>query len=67
MEQPVAATPRLRRVLIVNTQCVTKTVMCAYAGAAETDGAASGGDPVAFALGMTGCNKRELHSGTLNT
>jgi hypothetical protein len=23
-------------------------------------GAASGGDPVAFALGMTGCNKREL-------
>jgi hypothetical protein len=35
--------------------------MCnACAGAAEPAGAASGGDPVAFALGMTGCNKREL-------
>ncbi|WIA41050.1 hypothetical protein OEZ86_004686 [Tetradesmus obliquus] len=36
---------------------IVAPVMDTFAGAAETQGSASGGDPVAFALGMTGCNK----------
>lgn len=36
---------------------------CRPAGASQvSEGAASGGDPGAFALGMTGCNKREHHT-----
>jgi hypothetical protein len=35
-------------------------VLQTFAGAdADAGGAATGGDPGAFALGMTGCNKRE--------
>lgn len=35
---------------------------CLLSGAGEAADGVSGGDPVAFALGMTGCNKRERGS-----